>query len=172
MKFVANISIRSTNDSFILLLMTEACCGLFNWCFGISVPSFAVPDLVFQIFTVSNLVFWVLPFQICFSDIPCFEVPGFTKYVFSWVFCNSSITLCVMTRFMWRLVSWFAMQISWLVSAWYGFLIRCFFIRVALIMILNYNFLVSRNLIVPMIYSEIPLGRDSFSFGDRAIDNW
>ena len=54
----------------------------------------------------------------------------------------------------------------WLVSAWYGFLLRCFFKRVVLI--LNYKLLCVKKCNCPIVYSEIPLCRDSFSCGDRS----
>ena len=72
-------------------------------------------QLVFWVFTVSNLVFWIyrfcLPFRIWCSGIPYSAVPGFTKCWFPWVFRNRSITLYVMIQFIRRLVSWFAMRI-------------------------------------------------------------
>ena len=59
-------------------------------------------------------------------------------------------------------------QMSWLISAWYGFLLRCFFVQVVLIF--NYNFSCVKKCNCPIVYLEIPLGRDSFSCGDWSVD--
>ena len=76
------------------------------------------------------------------------------------------MVLSVKAQFIWRPVSWFAMRMRWLVSAWYRFLLRCFFKRVVLI--LNYKLLCVKKCNCPIVYSEIPLCRDSFSCGDRS----
>ena len=58
---------------------------------------------------------------------------------------------------------------GWLVSEWYGFLLRSFFTQVA--PIFNYKFSCVKKFNCPMVYSEIPLGRDSFLCGDRSVGN-
>ena len=52
---------------------------------------------------------------------------------------------------------------------WCGFLFRCFFMRVAFIIISNYKILCVNKYNSPMVYSEIPFGRDSFADGDRSL---
>ena len=60
---------------------------------------------------------------------------------------------------------------AWLVSACCGFLLRYFFIRVVLIF--NYKFSCVKKFNCAIVYSEIPLGRDSFSCGDRSVgEQW
>ena len=56
---------------------------------------------------------------------------------------------------------------SWLVSAWYGFLLSSFFIQVVLIF--NYKFSCVKKFYCPIVYSQIPLGRDLFSCGDWSV---
>ena len=64
--------------------------------------------------------------------------------------------------------SWFAVEMNWLVSRCYGFLRRCFIIRVVLIF--NYEFSCVKKFNCPIGYSVISLGRDSFVCGDRSVD--
>ena len=56
---------------------------------------------------------------------------------------------------------------DWLVSACCGFLLRCFFIRVVLIF--SYKFSCVKKFNCALVYSEIYLGRDSFSCGDQSV---
>ena len=68
---------------------------------------------------------------------------------------------------MWRPVNWFAVRMSWLVSAWFGFLLRFFFLQV--VFICNHKFSCVKKFNCPKVYSEMPLGRDLFSCGDRSF---
>ena len=65
---------------------------------------------------------------------------------------------------------------SWLVSAWYGFLLRCFFVPIVFIFNCKFSFVKKFNCTI--VYSEIPRFRDSFSYGDgsagkqRGLIDW
>ena len=70
---------------------------------------------------------------------------------------------------MWRPVSWFAMRMSCLVSTWYGFLLRIFFILVGFIITFNYRFSCVKKYNCLLVSSEISFVRDSFSCGVRLV---
>ena len=67
-----------------------------------------------------------------------------------------------LTRFVWSTVSWFAVGIKSLVSTYYGLLLICFFRQVVLSF--SYKFSFVKKFKRPIVYSEIPLGRDLFSY--------
>ena len=68
-----------------------------------------------------------------------------------------------------RQVSWFSMQMNWLVFTCCEFLLRGFLLRVAFIIIFNCQFSCVKTYNCSVVYSEIPLGRNSFSRGDRSL---
>ena len=70
---------------------------------------------------------------------------------------------------MWRPVSWFAVHMAWLASAWCRFLLKHFFYLVAFIITFNYKFSGITKHNCSMVYSEVPLRGDSFPCGDRSI---